>query len=953
MNKLIPVMLLLSVFALFNLTACLPPPPPAGGDTTDPTDTSDGTGGGDTTDGAGDSGDTGGDTTDDPADEANAGDVSDTALNYKGTVSAQVLTTSSTQGADLDNSSKLDPRAISSNATAWVTDINGDPLLDEEGNPYEPVSVNTDGTVDLSDLPVGMDLVLWVDLDGDEEADVITIFQIPAEEDGETGSLSDMTVDPLSTLIFARLQQVFEEKGIDWQDLDLSLTGLVERTRDAYENLYYDSGIEHEIDIDDLTGKILAQMADLFEEILPAAAKRGMQMAESNFELAAAKDVNSVVLAASKILVQGGFVIMDDPDGVDLTPLEQLPHVEGMTFEQYDQYMNSLFDFGDEMATEDMPFFEDGIKLYLSTMAEPDRNFAGIDEELPMPTKPWLGEYMLTKLAEMYLDGKQLTLDDIHQLIVDAETGLGARLAYNRWSMEDEFPATVFESPDGEGIAKNEMDFWDSIMDLDMWGPNATGIDEFRAALVDFLSGTVEPSFQVIFGGITMQRIPNPKAFGRSIRQARAHLPFSRSGPSKLYVVATHDPWMNPELAGPVTVDLEQNDVGTVTEATYNSQGNGRYFLSFGAMTETGQEVSFVHRATGRTITDTRGWEQWVDMADETVFQAVGSDTFFEKFSDGVTEYPSGPGPRFPNPGFDPEQPADPETNPPDFDSWVLYDSPGPDGEPILVDYANDVATYSEAGRYYLVTDWDSQGLYNLITEQGDMLMETQGDWDTRIQIDPAEIEGIDLQKQSFFWVYGIDVPNPGYDPSGAPFYDDINNNGLQDAGEPVFSEVHYLWDANDWRSTMVELYYRRADNDGFVKPDQVAWENDTPAIYVGSELVQIVPRNFRPRLNAFLFPRPNSAINLLMAFSPPELFDGTHAFDEDTPVNPFMAIAIIDLVFEKLHNVEAVVDWDGPGPLQPIEELTPAWLWMGAMTDPLQLIVDSFYDAGRVIPQQ
>ena len=84
-----------------------------------------------------------------------------------------------------------------------------------------------------------------------------------------------------------------------------------------------------------------------------------------------------------------------------------------------------------------------------------------------------------------------------------------------------------------------------------------------------------------------------------------------------------------------------------------------------------------------------------------------------------------------------------------------------------------------------------------------------------------------------------------------------------------------FLHDPNDWRSAWVEKYYRRADNNAFPVPEDIDWESDTPKLRDG---VALVPRNYRPRLNAFRFGRPNVTLNLLMAFSPPRFFDGTHA---------------------------------------------------------------------------
>jgi hypothetical protein len=306
--------------------------------------------------------------------------------------------------------------------------------------------------------------------------------------------------------------------------------------------------------------------------------------------------------------------------------------------------------------------------------------------------------------------------------------------------------------------------------------------------------------------------------------------------------------------------------------------------------------------------------------------------------------YPGAPALRIPNYDFNPELPPDPETNPPDWEAYVLMTEHGPDGIPVRVNYAEGVATYNTSGRYYLLFDerTDSEGLFGLIAETGELLEQTPGDWATRMLIRTADVQGLDLQPEVFTHVFGLEVPNPGYDPEGAPYYDDINDNGVPEADEPVFAERMFLSDPNDWRSTWVEKFYRRGDNNGFPRAEEIDWESDTPALIGG---VALVPRNFKARLNAYLFGRPNTAINLLLAFSPPQFFNGTQALNRETRVNPLMAVAIIDLVFEQMMNVEATVDWDGPGEMPAHEELVPAWFFVAPIDDPVALIADGFVD--------
>ena len=127
---------------------------------------------------------------------------------------------------------------------------------------------------------------------------------------------------------------------------------------------------------------------------------------------------------------------------------------------------------------------------------------------------------------------------------------------------------------------------------------------------------------------------------------------------------------------------------------------------------------------------------------------------------------------------------------------------------------------------------------------------------------------------------------------------------------------------------------------------DEVAFDSSTPKATDGEVLV---PRRFSPRLNAFRFGRPNSAINLLTTFLPAEFFNGTQAINEDTEVGIFQALAMINLVMEQVFNVEADVDFDGPGPIPPTTELIDAHLFVVPIGDPLALLIDGFEKLSRV----
>jgi hypothetical protein len=211
--------------------------------------------------------------------------------------------------------------------------------------------------------------------------------------------------------------------------------------------------------------------------------------------------------------------------------------------------------------------------------------------------------------------------------------------------------------------------------------------------------------------------------------------------------------------------------------------------------------------------------------------------------------------------------------------------------------------------------------------------------------VTPAEIVGLGLQPEFFRFVYGTEVPNENYDPSGNPFFDDVNGNGVEDPGEHTSDFRPTLFNPDDWRSTDISRYYRRASG-GAVAMEDVDFESPEPRAFDGEALVA---RNYLPRLNAFKFGRPNSAINLLTTFMPPNFFNGTHALDEDTPLSIMQAIATINLVMEQSFNVEAVIDIDGSGPHQPERILTDAWLFVLPIGDPLVLLLDGFENLSEV----
>jgi hypothetical protein len=218
------------------------------------------------------------------------------------------------------------------------------------------------------------------------------------------------------------------------------------------------------------------------------------------------------------------------------------------------------------------------------------------------------------------------------------------------------------------------------------------------------------------------------------------------------------------------------------------------------------------------------------------------------------------------------------------------------------------------------------------------------------ILVSAGDIVGLEIEREFFMHVFGTEVPNERYHSEDDPYFDDVNGNDRHDVGEPTSPFRPMLFDPHDWRSTDIRLYYRRADNGESVRFEDVDFESDTPRTIDGVELVS---RNYKPRLNAFRFGRPNTAINLLTSFSPPEFLNGTHGLTRDTHVDIFMAIAIINLVMDQVFNVEAEIDIDGLGPLPRERMLTDAHMFVAPLDDPFVLLVEGFRERATPNPER
>lgn len=869
-----------------------------------------------------------------------SGDVSADAISFLGSAFGSVFGESATSSSLTQSARKPVAQEIADGATAWLTDLAGNRLLDADGKEYPNIDVGTDGSFELGELPVGVEIVLNVDVDGDGEADLFTIFSVPADDDSsETGEIDGIVCDPLSTLVYHKFRDLVDNTELGSLKALLSFAALIERTRDAFEHMFEDAGVDDVFTLDDILGKTPDELRDLFDGRIPEGAQRAIRMFRWNIDLASATDVEGVLKAAATILVQGGFIIADDPGGIDMSYLDSLPGVSILTFEEFGNGDGSGGGDSGQNASEFRP------TLYYSRVTELDRNFVDQENGQNGPRGPIFREHILAQMAQLFLDGKTISVTDLYRLIVDNEIGMGARLAHPQpGRFEEGPPPMVFQTDDGEGVVLDMEELRMQIheIDFDEFDPDSfeQHVADVRDIVMEFFADTREPTYEELFNEITLDRIGSVLEYARHVRDARAHVPFSRSGPAVMWVVATDDPHANPD-AEAVTVDVTLNDRGQVEEFEYNAAGDGAFWLMFGPQTpDGGQLVGFANIETGRMLHDHRGVPQFLDLSDANVAKDVDGEPFYDTFSETGDFYPGAPALRVPNPGFNPEEPADPETNPPDFVAFVLTDEPGPSGEPVRVNVVEGMYIADPTGQYYVLFQEGTQetGEFQLIDQDGALYTDPESDSGEAVTVTPEEIEGVDVSAAPFSRVFGIEVPNSGYRADGAPYFDDIDEDGVEDAGEPTFSQWAFLNDPDNWQSTHIPSYYRRGDNGGFVTFNEVDFGSETPALLDGTPLV---PRNFTARLNAFRFGRPNVTINLLTAFAPPEWFDGQHGLTDGTRLNPFAALALTNLVFDSVHNVIGSIDPDGPGPGDFRDILIDAELFVPPISDPVELMTD------------
>ncbi|NOT00910.1 MAG: hypothetical protein HOP29_09800 [Phycisphaerales bacterium] len=1111
------------------------------------------------------------------------------AISFDGTISGKLYDAQTTrESLDATSAGQDVPSDIDTeNATVEIHDVEGNTLVDESGEPIGEVTVNEDGSFTVEDVPVGTDITVCGDLDGDGICDVESCVNVPAEEGTTEGELTDVRVDPLTTMVLAKLRELIEERGIDPQTLGISPAAVVSRIVDAYTHLFEESGIEHEVTLEEIAALSAEDLAALFDAVIPAGAQVGMLIVEGNLDAALATDAEALALAAAKVFLQAGFPIVDHQGGVDLSALADVEGVLATTpeeffaddgFKEFDEMAGGPMDGGpgiggpggerpgiggpggpvdgqpptdgvtdgdadegtdttteedattddDETPAQMIPAFENAV-LYVSETAEPDRNHTAADEDGEdeggeegggMPMRPGLNDHLILQMALLQQENRSITLGDLYELLTSIDDGLGARLIY--FLHDPNFfgpPLAVFETQDGRGLAISLDRIFMRLADAGFNSPDPTVIEQrqtaLRQLLGEVLGDTLAPEFGRFFDGFISDRLGSVEELAARIRDARAHLPFNRSGSSTFFVVADGDPLQTDGDASAVTVDAEITPGGEVASVTYNASGTGAFYMGFTQRTEEGGVVELIVRETGRRVHGRRGPAR-LSMFDEEIFQPVDGVSFAEVVSETGSFFPATHVTVITG-GFRPDPaPAEAGVGGPNGQILVLATEPGRNSEPVRVDYdsATGQATYNSLGRNLLMFLPDSQdtGVFALFnedsgrpagmddptdffrprperpddfedtfneqqpedgsggtvppppddevtpptddetpptddqtsdddqsTDDGDAETDTtpddgdgldpsqavdDGDGTTGddstsddstddgttddgttgdgttddgttddgvtddqmpddttddgstndgstddgtssgelgdrpalgggfdaadfILIHADEIVGLEVEPAAFTRVFGTEVANERYQSDFDPFYDDVNANGVQDDGEPTSPFRPTLFHGNDWRATDIRLYYRRADDGSSVSFEEVDFESDTPQTRDG---VELVARNFVPRLNAARFGRPNTAVNLLTAFLPPDYFDGQHDLTIDTPVDIFTAIALINLVMDQVVNVEADVDVDGEGPLPAVHRIIDAQIFIAPIGDPFRLLIDGFRDRSILI---
>jgi len=894
-------------------------------------------------------------------------------LGYGGAVSGTVSASISSADAGAAKATAKAvadlPPAAAENATVSFKDLDGNPLKDAAGNEYPPVGLNPDNSFEATGLPVGVDFVIEVDLDGNGTADMSHIISIPVGEDGRTGRVDDIDVNPLTTMAVAKLMNVIETKGVSADDLDFSPAAVIDQIITGFSTLFEAMGIDSTITIDQIMSKTIDALAEAFDELVPDSVKTTMDMATSKVDLADAETPEDLVLAVIPVLLRAGIAVADEPGGTVLDSVADLPNVEVVTWEQMSGPQPPP---GEGPPPPDAPeILGEENRIFRSTVVEVDRNFAAMDDEQIADHGPdmrlIIRKHDLERMAGLVMQGKTLSLRDLYRLATDLGMGMGMRLTYGvpmpppppGEQFDPGPPPMMFQSADQRGVQVDMQALEEQIRAIASQRPVSDAqrdsqVAAIRAVIQSALADTQAPTMEQLFGGIISDEPVTVESLSAKIRNARSHLPFNWSGEPKLYVLADRDRFRYADALR-VTVDVQFDQDGRLAKVTYNSEQQGKYYLRTFGDPEHGYMAELILAATGRTVFDKTGWPVQADLSDQTIFEPVidkatgQTVSFLDAFSETGEFWPIEPALTVPNPWYDPERAADPSTNPPTVTIHVMVTEPGPEGQIVTVSVAEDGAVVRDpSGNYALEMFWEGppvDAMMAVLTDvrTGQRLHRDPNDpGSEEFRVLPEQIVDLEVAPEQFTHIFDIDVPNPRYNPQGDPWYDDINDNGQWDADEPTFSHKEELWQAGDWRSTNVEIYYRRGDNNKPVQQRDVDFQSPTPQTFTG---VPLVPRNFKRRNNAFTFGRPNSAISLLTTFLSKDFFDGTHKLNADTRLDPFGALAIMNLIFDaRLYNLEAYVTDYGPeGPRPATLQIVEAHPWVPPIDDPVILMIKGF----------
>lgn len=658
-------------------------------------------------------------------------------LGFDGSLSGRVLDQQTTRASTVDTRAAQDlpPDIDTVNAAVEFRDLADKVLRDENGDLIPPVPLNADGSFTAEGCPVGVDFTLCVDVGHDGTCDVRSSVNIPNDDPNAPGSgrVDDTRIDPLTTVVLAKLNALLAERGIDPADMPISPAALVKRIVDAYIHLFEESGIDARIAFQDIETLSEDRLAELFDEVIPSLAQSGMLAFRGNLGLVNAADVNDAALAVAEVFLRAGFPIADAPGpGLDLSSLGDLPNVEVKT-------PRELFRPAEPPAMQSLvpPEFDGGREplIYLNTVAEPNRNFSDEEEgglDAPGPRLPVIDDLRLLRMAQMQLEGRKLALSDLHDLLTSLDDdGFGARLTYHVFD-PTVFgpPATVFETQDGTGKSVPMDALFPPMSPGDPQPMTPEQMEqlfaESRARLQDLLQGTVPPSLETLAGAFMTDRVVGIDDLAAKIREARVHLPFSRTGPSAFFVVADGDPFRSGAAVSPVTVDAEVSVNGTVSSVVHNADGSGKYYLMFTEGTDGEGIVGLMVREAGRMLHGLRGPVR-LNMRDETIFASVNGLPFIDFVSDTGFFFPGVnvsvvsssfvPAPEDPNR----IEAAEDGPSGPNQQLFVLATTPGPGAEPVRVEYdtTTGAATYNPAGRFLLqfMPETQDSGLFTLFNE--------------------------------------------------------------------------------------------------------------------------------------------------------------------------------------------------------------------------------------------